>query len=275
MFGQIALRAGGERSVGWLATAVVDAHAPRHELDRMTASARAAGLSGTMIISRDVLPLLVAPPLRGRGVAVVCGTGSGFIASDGVMEPLSVGGCEYLGSDEGSAFAIGLDGLRAAVRASDGRGAPTALRAAFARLGGGTVQDLARALATQPYPKAAVAALSTVVTGCWQDGDAVAGDVVRTAVDDLVVAVRAARDRAGLTHDWTAALAGGVFRNCAPFAQAVSRRIVADLGADSDPVPIDDPVTAVMRALRDNTDGLADVLEGRWAWTRTLNGAGG
>jgi N-acetylglucosamine kinase-like BadF-type ATPase len=258
-------------STGWLATATVDARAPAAELDRLTELAREAGLSGSLVISRDIVPLLAAPPLSGRGVAVVCGTGSGFIAGDGECTPLSIGGCEYLGSDEGSAFALGLAGLRAAVRGEDGRGPLTTLGSALAEHGDGTVQDLARRLAGEPFPKASVAALSAIVCRCWLDGDAVAGTVVRGALDDLVEGVRAARDRAKLTGDWSAMLTGGVLRGCPRFAAVLSARIRHELGARQ-PMIVEDPAAMVLAALREHLDGLPAALAGSWAWTRSLEG---
>ncbi|MFB9903398.1 BadF/BadG/BcrA/BcrD ATPase family protein [Allokutzneria oryzae] len=279
-----AAESGDRMTTGWLATATVDADAPDHELDRLTRLAGEAGLTGTLLISRDVVPLLAAPPLSGRGVAVVCGTGSGFIASDGEREPVSVGGCEYLGSDEGSAFAIGLSGLRAGVRGVDGRGAPTALSAALAELGGGSVQDLARSLAARAFPKSAVAALSPVVCRCWLDGDAVAGAVVDGALADMLDGVRAARDRAGLTGSWSATLSGGVFHGCPEFAAELSARITTELGA-LPPTVVADPVATVLAALRQHCRRPARGVEnqrsspppwftGRWAWTRSLGGDG-
>jgi N-acetylglucosamine kinase-like BadF-type ATPase len=260
----------GSRTRGWLATATVDGGAPSSEVDRLAGLANRCGLTGTMVISRDILPLLVAPPLRGRGVAVIAGTGSGFLAGDGGTAPLSVGGCEYLGSDEGSAFAIGLAGLRAAVRGADGRGPATALSAALAD-SNGTVQESARRLAELPFPKAPVAALAPIVSRCWLDGDEMAGDVMRTAVDDLLAGVRAARDRAGLTGSWSATLAGGVFRGCPEFAESLRTRIVEELGADPPPTVIDDPVATVLAAVRAHEE-LPEAVTGAWAWTRSLGG---
>lgn len=268
----IAGRTGDRVTTGWLATATVDADAPHSELARLTGLAGEAGLTGTLVISRDIVPLLAAPPLCGRGVAVVCGTGSGFLAGDGVHPPLSIGGCEYLGSDEGSAFALGLDGLRAAVRGADGRGRPTALGPALAEHAGVPVPELARRLAAEPFPKAAVAALAAIVCRCWLAGDGVAGEVVATALDDLVTGVRAARDAAQLTGNWSATLAGGVFRGCPEFADALRTRIVDELGPGSAPTMVDDPPAMVLAALRAYEDGLPEALSGRWAWVRSVNG---
>jgi N-acetylglucosamine kinase-like BadF-type ATPase len=250
----------------------VDAGTPDPELDRLAASATAAGLTGTLVISRDIVPLLAAHPLCGRGVAVVCGTGSGFLAGDGQRPPVSVGGCEYLGSDEGSAFDIGLAGLRAAVRGADGRGPDTLLTTELPT--GGTVAELARTLAAQPFPKAAVAALAPVVCRCWLEGDAVADDIIDEALDELVAGVRTARDRANLTGGaWSAVLSGGVLRGCPEFADALADRITTELGASPRPTVVDDPAGMVLAAATTHRGGIPDSLAGVWAWSRPLGRA--
>lgn len=193
LLAEIASALGGTSpSVGWLASASVTMDTPPAEIDRLAALARSVGLTGRLVVSGDVPPLLLAPPSAGRGVLVVAGTGSAFVASAGpdAGPPVVVGGCEYLGSDEGSAYALGAAGLRAAARGADGRGAPTTLFAAEGP------RELARRLAAAPFPKAGVAALAPAVCAAWQAGDAVAGEVVRAALDDLVEGVRAAREAA-------------------------------------------------------------------------------
>jgi N-acetylglucosamine kinase-like BadF-type ATPase len=274
LFAALAERLGPRPAFGWLATATVDAGTPEAELDRLAAAASAAGLTGTLVISRDIVPLLAARPLCGRGVAVVCGTGSGFLAGDGRRPPVSTGGCEYLGSDEGGAFDIGLAGLRAAVRGMDGRGPATALGVELTAGSAATVAELARALAARPFPKAAVAALAPAVCRCWLDGDAVAGMVVDRALDELVTGVRAARDRAGLAGGaWSAVLSGGVLRGCPEFAAALAERITDELGATPRPTVVDDPAAMVLAAATAHRDEFPDTLAGSWAWRRRLGAA--
>jgi N-acetylglucosamine kinase-like BadF-type ATPase len=278
VFTELADRIGPRPSFGWLATATADAGTQDKELDRLATLADSAGLVGTLVISRDIVPLLAAAPLGGRGVALVCGTGSGFLAGNGVAPPVSVGGCEYLGSDEGSAFAIGLAGLRAAVRGADGRGSPTSLGRELTASNvqsDGTVTDLARVLARRPFPKAAVAALAAAVCRCWLSGDAVAGEVISSALDDLVAGVRAARDRAGLTGGtWSAVLSGGVVHGCPQFAAVLADRIRDELDASPRPFVVEDPAGMVLSAAVAHRQGLPAGLAGRWAWTRPLGTAG-
>ena len=72
------------------------------------AAAQAAGLCAELVVSNDVTPLLLAAPPEVGHVIAVCGTGTAFLATNGRSAPARVGGCEYLGSDEGSAFDLGL-----------------------------------------------------------------------------------------------------------------------------------------------------------------------
>ncbi|MYW02503.1 hypothetical protein, partial [Streptomyces sp. SID3343] len=82
----------------------------------------------------------------------------------------------------------------------------------------------------------------------WQAGDAVAGAVVRTGLDELVLAVRAARNAAGLDGPWSAVLNGGVFRGSSEYAAALGERLRDELGVAGPVEVVADPVGAVLAA---------------------------
>ncbi|MGW5694454.1 hypothetical protein ACWEWX_26960, partial [Streptomyces asiaticus] len=92
LLGQVASHMGGARSVGWIATASVADGTLVEQVGRIADIATRSGLTGTLVISRDVTPLLLAPPLSGRGLVVVCGTGSGVVAGGEDDKLVSVGG---------------------------------------------------------------------------------------------------------------------------------------------------------------------------------------
>ena len=244
----------------WFATAGLDPRAPEEELGRVRAGAAAAHFGGPVIVSSDVVALLLvgllgcagnggpAPRAADAGaVAVVSGTGSGVRASRLDAPPITIGSQEYLASDEGSAFALAQDGLRAAVRAEDGRGPMSALGERFEQRTGSPLDRLARDLARTPFPKTAVAALADVVTHAWEDGDAVAGNIVERALDDLETAVRAGVRRAALRPGWRAVLAGGVFSGSAAMREAFGHRLTAVGAAEAMTVP--DPAESMFRSL--------------------------
>ena len=238
---------GSARPAIWLASASIDPAAAQQETGRIAAAARAAGLRAEIVVSNDVTPLILGAPPDVGHVVVVCGTGAGFLATDGRSASVRVGGCEYLGSDEGSAFDLGLHGLRAAVRGLDGRAQRTALSDLFAAAAGTSVPQLARRLAHTPFPKPAVAALAPVVLQAWLGGDRAAACLVEDAIGELVLGVRTARDAAAVPALWRLSAVGGVVTGCPEF---FGRLATAAAGLGADPVElISDPAAAVLAAL--------------------------
>jgi N-acetylglucosamine kinase-like BadF-type ATPase len=262
LFERIRDHAAGQagRPMVWLASAAVPPSSPRQAAARIAALARATGLRGDLVISNDITPLVLGGVGQAGHVVAICGTGSGFAASDGTRRLVRVGSCEYLGSDEGSAFDLAMRGLRSAARSLDGRAEPTVLASLFAIETGVTVPELARRLAAMPFPKAAVAALAPVVLRGWQQQDDVARRLVADAVDELVLGVRAARDLACLGSSWTLSTTGGVFVGSPEFFRAFAAA-AWELGPESVRL-IDDPAAAVLMALDRLLAGAVPVSSG-------------
>lgn len=268
--GQGAERAGGTftRPAIWLASASVDRATAAAELGRCTAAARAAGLCAEIVVTNDVTPLILGAPPDAGHVVAVCGTGSAFLATNGRSAPVRVGGCEYLGSDEGSAFDLGMRGLRTAVCGLDGRGQRTALSELLAAEAGVPAPELSRKLARMPFPKAAVAALAPVVLRAWLDGDPATADLVDAVIGELVVGIRAAHDAAAVAPGWHLSVAGGVVIGCPDFFDRVA---VAATGLGARHVMlVSDPTTVLLGALvrLAGTDpmNLSDPRIGQEAW---------
>jgi len=224
-----------------------DPASPGDEMTWLVALARSAGLRGDLVISNDVTPLVLDVPAGTGHVVAVCGTGSAFVASDGMSPLCRVGGCEYLGSDEGSAFDLGLRGLRASVRGLDGRAERTALADLLASETGAPAIELARTLARAPFPKSAVAALAPLVLHAWRQGDAVAARLVTDAIGELALGVRAARDAAALRPGWRLSATGGVLAGSPEFLGELAAAATR-LGAASVRL-ITDPAMAVLATL--------------------------
>lgn len=254
----------------WLASAAIDEATAERETGRCAEAAKAAGLHADLMMSNDVTPLLLSSPAGVGHVIAVCGTGSGFLATDGRSAPVRVGGCEYLGSDEGSAFDLGLRGLRAAVRGLDGRGPRTAICGLLAAHAGLPVPELARGLARLPFPKSRVAALAPLVLRAWLDGDPVAADLVSDIIAELVLGIRAARDAAALVPGWRMSVIGGVMSGC---PELFARLTGAATGLGADPVRlIGDPAAAVLAALTYVAQNPADSRIDRGVWRMELTG---
>lgn len=83
------------------------------------------------ILTHDARPLVGGGTGGDCGIALIAGTGSFAYCrtADGTED--RCGGWGYLYGDEGSGYALGIAGLRAAVMSHDGRGQPTELVAGF------------------------------------------------------------------------------------------------------------------------------------------------
>lgn len=150
-----------------------------------------------------------------QGVVVIAGTGSVAYGRSGAAggEALA-GGWGYLLGDEGSAYDIGWSALRAAARASDGRGPATTLaRLLPAKLGCADLHEVHRLVYGPGLARPAVAALAATVTAAASEGDAVATVLLAEAGRALAEAALAV-GRQVATHG--AALpvypVGGVFQ---------------------------------------------------------------
>jgi N-acetylglucosamine kinase-like BadF-type ATPase len=157
----------------------------------------------------------------GPGLLLIAGTGSMGLgrAEDG--REARTGGWGLLLGDEGSGYDIGLSGLRAAVRAADGRGEATELLPRLvAELG--LVQPEELIPWASMAPKTAFAALAPSVCELAAAGDALAAEIVASAVASLVAHVDALLSRLG---PWSAppglALAGGLLAPGGPLRGAL------------------------------------------------------
>lgn len=220
---------------------------------------RARSLWGRVVVTNDAVPLLLAPPVRGHGAVLVCGTGSVVLAGTGDGPAVRVGGHEYIGSDQGSGYAIGRYGLMRAVREVDGGRGPSALRARIEDHHGCSVVELARSLAETPFPKRDVAALAPLVIAAWaQDGDEAATAVLDTAFDELRELVACARDRVGGDLErW--ALIGGLLLGFPPFLERVRSILVQVNGPRVVAEPHENCLTAGLRLAADGFRPLADL----------------
>ncbi|HVL15649.1 MAG TPA: BadF/BadG/BcrA/BcrD ATPase family protein, partial [Gemmata sp.] len=82
-------------------------------------------LTPRISVANDATLLFAAGTPEGWGLAMVAGTGSIAFTLDRDGNEARAGGWGYLMGDEGSAFRLGLLGLRAACRAADNIGPPT------------------------------------------------------------------------------------------------------------------------------------------------------
>ncbi len=192
-----------------------------------------------LVLSSDVEIALVGAHGARRGVLVLAGTGSVALGMDGTGRVARAGGWGYLLGDEGSGYWIGMEGLRAVMRAADGRGAQTVLeRHLLDALEVSGVQAVTLWLYQPGISRTReIARLAPLVCQAALDGDRVAQGIVDRAAEELALLCRAvlATLNAG---ELPIAFAGGLLANPTP----VRDRLCSLLGMNEPPHALYPPV---------------------------------
>jgi N-acetylglucosamine kinase-like BadF-type ATPase len=204
------------------------------EQKRLSDWAIAHGWAATVEVVHDAQPVLAAGTPEGWGIAVIAGTGSLVFgrAPDGATA--RAGGWGPLLGDEGSGYAIAIDGLRAAVRAIDGRGPHTRLATdLFAALNVASADQLIAAIYDSPHDRAHLARLAQIVTQAAAQNDRVAEQILDHAAEALAEQVAVVTKKLNWpTSGIPVGLAGGVLTG----TELVFKRLAEHLRRQSIPV---------------------------------------
>ena len=164
-----------------------------------------------IVIANDAELVLAAGTPAGWGLALICGTGSIVYGRSQEGRLTRADGWGHLLGDEGSGYAIGLAGLRAVMRAYDGRGPATALtEAILARWALATPPDLVPRVYRELQGKQEIAALASTVEDVAVEGDPMAQEILAAAGLALALAAHAVAERLELANPIPCALAGSV-----------------------------------------------------------------
>jgi|YNPNPStandDraft_1061719.scaffolds.fasta_scaffold37224_2 N-acetylglucosamine kinase-like BadF-type ATPase len=161
-----------------------------------------------------------------EGIAVIAGTGSSITGWHHGRSH-HVGGWGANLGDEGSAYDIGLRGLKAAIQASDGRGPQTVLQErVMQHFGLRHLRELVPRVHLNPTARPDVAGFAPVVMQAAVEGDAAAQAIARHAARELSWGVLVVARRLYCPQEsFQVVLAGGVFKAgevlIAPFREAV------------------------------------------------------
>lgn len=157
---------------------------------------RDAPLARRVVVGSDVEAAHADAFGDGPGVLLVAGTGSVVRAVDPRGEVVTVGGWGALLGDEGGGYGIGLDGIRAVLRAADGREPETNLTdALLSETGAAGPRELADWAVGAS--KGEIAALSVAVAKVSKTGDVVAARVVHRALSAVREHLEAVLGRTG------------------------------------------------------------------------------
>jgi len=189
-----------------------------------------------VFVRHDAEIALVGATLGEPGVIVIAGTGSVAGARNRRGEYARCGGWGYLLGDEGSAYFIAREGLRAVLWAYDGRGPATELTDALLKaLGVSSPDEILVKVYGERMSVRDIARLAPLVTEAAKRGDPVAKSIVEEAARHLALHVIALVRKLGMEEEQPIkiALVGGVFRAGSvvvePFRRALEERFKVEI----------------------------------------------
>jgi N-acetylglucosamine kinase-like BadF-type ATPase len=168
-----------------------------------------------LIVTTDAAIALSGATPTGQGIIVIAGTGSIAYGRDANGRFARAGGWGHIFGDEGGAFDIARQALRAALRMEEGWGPRTVLRQAL--LDATASRDANQALHrfySEEWPRSRVATLALVVERAAGESDGVAAEILSGASHQLAILVGAVRGQLWRAGESVAvAYVGGVFES--------------------------------------------------------------
>jgi N-acetylglucosamine kinase-like BadF-type ATPase len=202
----------------------------KDDAQTIAALMRRLGFRDHTLIVNDALIALVAGAGVPAGVVLVAGTGSIAYGVNEAGLASRSGGWGPVLADEGSGYWIGRRGLVAVMRHADGRGPRTALTAlVLEHLELTRTDQLVNEIYESAERRQFVATLGPLVEAARAAGDVVAGEIMREAAEELVLATSSVITRLDMRGEvFSIFLSGGMFRSI-PWLQAEVSARLADV----------------------------------------------
>jgi len=207
--------------------------------------ANLTALGKRRIVRHDSVIALYAATLGRPGIVVNAGTGS-FAAGIGIDgKVIRAGGWGSIIDDEGSAYDIGRLGIRAALRALDGRETKTAIaRLLTRRLKLRTLDDIVHEVYEKPMTVKEISAISKLVAEAASHGDRAARNIFAYEGRILARLVAAIAGRLDMTQSKPEVYCtGGVFKSGATIMNPFRRELRKDVSRFTIRRPKFEPVT--------------------------------
>jgi N-acetylglucosamine kinase-like BadF-type ATPase len=171
------------------------------------------------LVTHDGLIALSGALAGGDGIVAIAGTGQIAFGRKG-GRTMRAGGWGYIFGDEGGAFWIVREAVRAALRFEEGWGWPTELHGMLlAATGTKSANEVLHAFYTPEWPRARVAGLAAEVARAAEAGDEMATTILQIAGAKLAQFVFSIRNSLwGADEVAPASYIGGVFQNSDVFS---------------------------------------------------------
>jgi N-acetylglucosamine kinase-like BadF-type ATPase len=211
-----------------------------------------------LIVTTDAEIALAGATESGQGIIVIAGTGSIAYGRNNEGRSARAGGWGYVFGDEGGAFDIVRQALRASLRMEEGWGPATSLRSALIEAtAGADANDALHRFYTPEWPRSRVASLAPLMDQAADNGDLVALQIIHDAAMHLATLAGSVRGQLWLKRaPVDIAYVGGVFES----RRLLERfRLLVELEEDVQCVaPLRGPAEGALReAIRCSVDASA------------------
>lgn len=153
-------------------------------------------------VTNDGIIALIGATGGEPGIIVVAGTGSIAYGRNARGETARAGGWGYIYGDEGGAFDIVREAVRAALRAEEGWGPATVLSAKLlAATASESANDLMHRFYTTDFPRPQIASYSKLVDEAAKEGDRIAIEILNRAAQQLALFAASVRATLFGPHD--------------------------------------------------------------------------
>ena len=171
--------------------------------------------AGRLTVTTDAVIALAGATETGQGIVTIAGTGSIAFGRNAEGRSARAGGWGYVFGDEGGAFDIVRQALRAALRMEEGWGAATELRAAILEATGSRdANEAVHLMYTADWPRDRAATLAPLIDAAAGAGDTVANEILATAAAQLAMLAASVRRQLWKPGDAAeVAYIGGVFQS--------------------------------------------------------------
>ena len=183
---------------------------------------------GVVFAENDVVGAWAGATDAKAGIVVIAGTGSTALGMNTRGELWRTDGWDYVLGDSGSGYDIGREGIRAAMRALDGRIAPTLLARELGRAFDVVdAEDMRRLVDSTNFGKLEIASFAIHVSNAADAGDGPARSILETAAADLAQQATAIIARLNMQQDeFPVATVGSIFNSRQWIAEPFRQRVL-------------------------------------------------
>jgi len=198
----------------------------------------------------DTVIGLFAGSQEKNAIAVIGGTGSNCYGHNARGKQAWAGGLDYLLSDEGSGYEMGVKALKASAKSADGRGPKTKLESMILKhFRVKTIRELIPLVYGHGFGKFDIGQIALLVEKAALAGDKIAKQIAQEAANELLLLVRTVAQKLAFTKStvFDVVMIGGVLQHDPIVTRVFKKGLKISFPKARPIIPQSDPVMGAVR----------------------------